>query len=74
MNNDTVVRTLCRLTTLVGTKRFQNRHATDCFCGAQPFDSSFQFSPEVLDYIKAAVVQRLVHDGADVSSGELNNI
>jgi hypothetical protein len=53
ISKDEVVGRLCRLATEVSTTLFQNVLPSDCFCRESA--SSFQFAPEVVDFIEASV-------------------
>lgn len=61
MGKQTVITRLCELVSLVGA-HLKHKHAHDCFCemGEGLFDPQhFQFEPEVLDYIKSAIYDKL---------------
>ena len=58
MTKNEIIAELCRLTAIVGDKQFNNKVATDCFCGHIP-DRNYQFSKEAFDFIYSAVMEKI---------------
>lgn len=66
MTESEVIERFCKLATLVGGVHFNHRSAHDCFC-VRPADGQmgFQFEAVVLEFIEAAVKEKM---GVDVTA------
>jgi len=53
---------MCALTSTVAEKVFKCRKASDCFCGETVSKSGYAFDPEVLEFIKTAVEEKIDRD------------
>lgn len=53
-----IIEELCTLATEVNEKVFDYSVATDCFCTKEE-SSDYRFNQEVLDFIKAAVKEKI---------------
>ena len=64
MKKDEVVRRLCSMASVVGTRVFHDEMTHDCFCGDTRWSiESFGFEEPVLEYIEVAVAERMARDG-----------
>lgn len=65
---DEVLRELCALSSEVMHKVFKCQEAADCFCPDKEMHpliaNSYRFSPEVLDFIKAAVNEKIEREAS----------
>lgn len=60
MTKDEVIQRLCRLCTNTNNKVFKFKFATDCICGENQLKlGGFQFDTEVLNFIEAAVEEKI---------------
>jgi hypothetical protein len=53
-----IIKELCTLSTEVNEKVFEYSVSTDCFC-TKDASSDYRFNQEVLEFIKAAVVEKI---------------
>jgi len=62
MDKSEVIERMCALASKVGTVRFNNTKAHDCFCGLGAMGFDYQFEEEILDFIEDAVDKALAQD------------
>ena len=57
-----VISKLCKLSTHIMEKEFGCKHSADCFCGDSITSFTFEFSPEILNFIEEAIEEKLQRD------------
>jgi len=63
METKEVITAYCELSGEVANKVFHWHHAADCFCTPHEENWSYQYESHVLDYIRAAVHEKMQRDG-----------
>lgn len=63
-----VIRQFCELSRIVMEVHFKCQEPADCFCGANLHADmcSFQYSPQVMSFIKRAVMERLTNHKGEI--------
>ena len=63
MEPQEVITAYCELSKEVAEKIFHWSRAADCFCSPQDENWNYQYENAVLDYIRAAVHEKMQRDG-----------
>lgn len=67
-----VLARLCNIGRIVGGEHYRNEYAADCFCreaAVGGYRMSFQYDDIVLDFIEAAVREKMERDGSPYANG-----
>lgn len=70
MKKQEVLEELCSLANKVNRNQFNFTHAADCLCGMNPLshEPTFNFSREVMEFIKTAVNEKLEKQWENMSA------
>ena len=66
IDKEQVINHLCRTVSCVYVSIGDYSESSDCFCGKKDMADGFRHKGETLEYVRAAVIEKLKRDGFNV--------